>query len=106
MNITISAKGFKLTPANKMYVEEKLGKLSRFSKRMKRIGVELDVDRGAKSGNIYRVEVWVYFPEKTLQAGLKAEHMNEAIDLVYPKIERQITSYEGKQRDKKRPSRI
>ncbi len=106
MNITISAKDFKLTPANKTYVEEKLGKLSRFSKRIKRIGVELDVDHNAKSGLVNRVEVWVYLPEKTLQAGLKAEHMNEAIDLVYPKIERQITSYEGKRRDRKRPSRI
>lgn len=106
MNITISAKDFKLTPANKEYVHEKMGKLSRYSKRIERIGVELDVDHSAKSGLIHRVEVWVYFPEKTLRAGQKAEHMNEAIDLVYPKIERQITSYEGKLRDKKRPSRI
>lgn len=106
MNITTSAKNFKLTEANKEYVEEKLGKLGRFSKRIQRIGVELDVDHSAKSGLIYRVEVWAYFPEKTLSAGQKAEHMNEAIDLVYPKIERQITSYEGKLRDQHRPSRI
>lgn len=106
MNITISAKDFKLTPAIKEYVTEKMGKLTRFSKRIERIGVELDVDHSAKSGMINRIEVWVYFPEKTLQAGLKAEHMNEAIDLVYPKIERQITSYEGKLRDHNRPSRI
>lgn len=106
MNITIEAKDFKLTLANRLYVEEKLGKLGRFSKRIERIGVELDVDHNAKSGSIHRVEVWVYFPEKTLSAGVKAEHMNEAIDLVYPKIERQITSYEGKQRDQHRSSRI
>lgn len=106
MNITISAKDFKLTPAIKEYVTMKMGKLTRFSKRIERIGVELDVDHSAKSGLLNRIEVWVYFPEKTLQAGLKAEHMNEAIDLVYPKIERQITSYEGKLRDHDRPSRI
>lgn len=106
MNITISAKDFKLTPAIKTYVEEKLGKLERFSKRMKRIGVELDVDHHITKGKKHRIEVWIYFPEKTLQAGLKAEHMNEAIDLIYPKVERLITSYEGKRRDQKRPSRI
>ncbi len=106
MNITISAKDFKLTPAIKEYVTMKMEKLARFSRRIQRIGVELDVDRKAKSGLINRIEVWAYFPEKTLQAGIKAEHMNEAIDLVYPKIERQITNYEGKLRDHDRPSRI
>jgi putative sigma-54 modulation protein len=106
MNITISAKDFKLTPAIKEYVNEKMGKLTRYSKRIQRIGVELDVDHSAKSGLINRIEVWIYFPEKTLSAGVKAEHMNEAIDLVYPKIERQITKYEGKLRDQVRPSRI
>lgn len=106
MNITINAKDFQLTPAIKEYVEEKLGKLERFSKRIQRIGVELDVDHNVTKGLKHRIEVWVYLPEKTLQAGLKAEHMNEAIDLVYPKVERLITSHEGKRRDQKRPSRI
>lgn len=106
MNITINAKDFKLSPAVKEYVEEKLGKLERFSKRIQRIGVELEVDHNVTKGMKNRIEVWIYLPEKTLRAGLKAEHMNEAIDLVYPKVERLITSYEGKRRDQKRPSRI
>lgn len=106
MNITISAKDFDLTPSIKEYVEEKLGKLERFSKHLQRVGVELDVDHSSHSGAIHRVEVWAYFPGKTLQAGLKAEHMREAIDLVYPKIERQIVDYERKTRDQKRSSRI
>ncbi len=106
MNITISAKDFDLTPSIKTYVEEKIGKLAKFSTRIKRIGVELDVDHSAKSGLLNRIEVWVYLPEKTLQAGLKAEQMREAIDLVYPKMERQIVSYEGKRRDKKRGVRV
>ena len=104
--ITINAKDFDLTPALKEYVEEKLGKLGRFSPHIKRIGVEMDVDHAHHQGLIHRIEVWVYLPTKTLQAGLKAEHMREAIDLVYPKIERQIISHERKNRDKVRGSRI
>ncbi len=106
MNITISAKDFKLTPSLKEYVEEKIGKLEKFSKHIERLGVELDIDRNAKQGLINRIEVWIYLPGKTLQAGLKAEHMHEAIDLVYPKLERLITKYEDKRRDQNRPSRI
>ena len=106
MNITIEGKDFDLTPAIKAYVEEKLGKLTKFSSRIQRIGVELELEKANRNGLTHRIEVWVYLPEKTLQAGLKAEHMNEAIDLVYEKIERQVVSYERKRRDMARGTRV
>src|SRR5438105_2091150 len=90
MNITISAKDFKLTPAIKEYVNEKMSKLEKFNPDILRIGVELDVDHNVTKGLKNRIEVWVYLHGKTVQAGVKAEHMDEAIDLVYPKIERQL----------------
>jgi ribosomal subunit interface protein len=106
MNITINAKDFNLTPSIKLYIEDKLGKLTRFSRQLKRIGVEMNVDRGALHGKVNRVEVWAYLPKITLRAGVRAEHMREAIDLVYPKIERQIVSLERKTREKKRGVRV
>ena len=106
MNISISAKDFSLTPAIKEAVEAKMMKLEKFSSRIERIGVELDVEHHSRHGLKNRIEVWVYFPEKTLQAGLKAEHMQEAIDLVYDKIERQVVSFERKRRDQQRGVRI
>ncbi len=90
MTITISGKDFKLTPAIKQYVTEKFTKLGKFNPDVTRIGVELDVDHNVTKGKKFRVEVWVYLPSKTIEAGLKAEHMEEAIDLVYPKLERQL----------------
>ena len=90
MPITISAKDFQLTPAIKSYVEDRMSKLSKFHPRIELIGVELDVDRNVTKGFKNRVEVWVYLPGQTISAGVKAEHMDEAIDLVYPKIERQL----------------
>ncbi|MBI3573335.1 MAG: ribosome-associated translation inhibitor RaiA [Candidatus Kerfeldbacteria bacterium] len=96
MHITISGKDFALTPAIKEYVIEKIGKLAKFSRAIERIGVELDVDHNQHRGQIYRVEVWIYLPGKTLRAGQKASNMHEAIDTVYPKLERQIV------RDKER----
>jgi len=106
MHITISGKDFDLTPSLKELIEEKLGRLTKFSTRIERIGVEMDIDHASRHGLKNRIEVWVYLPEKTLQAGLKAEHMPEAIDLVYEKIERQIVSYERKRRDLSRGSRV
>lgn len=100
MNITISGKNFKLTPAVKEYVAEKLGKLKKFNPDIMRIGVELDVDHNITKGKKNRIEVWVYLPGKTVQAGLKAEHMDEAIDLVYPIIERQVIKQKEIRRSK------
>lgn len=90
MNITISAKDFKLTPTIKTFVTEKFEKLAKFHPDILRIGVELDVDHNVTKGLKHRIEVWVYLPSKTIEAGVKAEHMEEAVDLVYPKIERQL----------------
>lgn len=106
VNISISGKDFDLTPSIKEAVEMKMGKLEKFSSRIERIGVELEVDHATRHGLKNRIEVWVYFPEKTLQAGLKAEHMQEAIDLVYDKIERQVVNFERKRRDLQRGARV
>ncbi len=100
MTITISGKDFKLTPAIKEYVNMKLGKLAKFNQDIMRIGVELDVDHNVTKGKKNRIEVWVYLPGKTIQAGMKAEHMDEAIDLVYPIIERRLVKQKEIRRSK------
>lgn len=100
MTITISGKDFKLSPAIKQYVEEKMSKLEKFHPHIQRIGVELDVDHNVIKGKKHRVEVWVYLPGKTIQAGMKAEHMDEAIDLVYPIIERRLVKQKEIRRSK------
>jgi len=96
MNITISAKDFDLTPAIKDFVSAKMAKLEKFHPNIDRISVELDVDHNVTKGMKNRVEVWVRWPGGEVQAGEKAEHMNEAIDLVYPKLERQLVKAKEK----------
>lgn len=98
MDITISGKDFQLTTALKDYVSAKIGRLAKYNKDIQRIGVELDVDHNHRSGNLYRVEVWVYLHGKTVQAGMKADDMRAAIDLVYPKLERQLVKTKEKTR--------
>lgn len=88
MDITISGKDFRPTEADQAYVTAKLAKLERFHPNIQRIGVELDVDHNVTHGRKFRIEVWVYLVNKDIKAGLKAEHFQEAVDLVYPKLER------------------
>lgn len=102
MNITISGKDFPLTPTLKEYVTIKLEKLIKFHRGIKRIGVEMDIDRNARQGRINRIEVWAYLPNKTISAGIKAEHMREAIDLVCPILERRLTRDKEKSVAKRR----
>lgn len=105
MNITISAKDFRLTPSLKQYVEHKFTRLARFHPAIKRIGVELDVDKNARHGKINRIEIWAYLPHGDVQAGMKAEHMMEAIDLVYPKIERLLVKDKELMMERRRAAR-
>ena len=96
MNLTIGAKDFKLTPSLKEYVTDKLSKLQKFHPRITKIGVELDVDHNVTKGRKFRVEVWIDWAGGGIEAGSKGESMQEALDLVYPKLERQLVKAKEK----------
>ena len=97
MELIVSGKDFKLTPSLKTYVTQKVGKLGRFWRKIERARVELDVDHNQKSGDIYRVEVWLNIPGGTdIALGAKGSDMHAAIDVVVPKLERQIMKLKGK----------
>ncbi len=97
MDLIISGKDFKLTPSLKTYVAQKVGKLARYWSKLGRARVELDVDHNQKSGDIYRVEVWLNIPGGSdIALGAKASDMHAAIDVVVPKLERQIIKLKGK----------
>ena len=69
------------------------------------MNVELEVDRNHHSGDLYSVEVIVHLHSKTLQAGMRADDMRAAIDLVYPKLERQLVKSKEKiQRTRRKPA--
>jgi len=98
MPTTISGKNFKLTDQLKQCALEKTRKLQKFSlSPIKEIKIELDHDHNQKSGLVNRVEISVFIPGKIIKAGIKAEHMIEAIDLCLPKVIRQLKKFKSKQ---------
>ena len=105
MDLIISGKNFRLTPSLKAYVQEKIGRLGHFWRRIIRARVELDVDHNQRSGDIYRVQTILEVPGPDIRLGIKARDMHEAIDLTAPKLERLISKVKGRLENRRRPRR-
>lgn len=105
MDIIVTAKDFDLTPSLNTYVEEKISKLGKFWDKIIRVRVELSVDHGHVSGELYHVDVLVEVPGPDIRASEQASDMHAAIDLVIPILERQIDRIKGKQASSKRQLR-
>ena len=102
MNIVIGAKNFKLTPALTEYVEEKIGKLEHFWSEIIRANVELATARIKSAGELAHVRVWLEVPGRDLEAEVDAAEMYAAIDLILPKLEKQIAKARGKAKERRR----
>jgi putative sigma-54 modulation protein len=101
MKIVIKGTNTELTPSLKEYVYEKVGRLERYLKRVVEADVELEVDRKHRSGEIFRAEVMLFVPRDVLRATEQATDMYAAIDLVMPKLKRQIEKYKDKIKHKR-----
>jgi len=98
MQIDIEATGIELTPPLREYVEEKIGKLSKFLGRFGDESVYVDVGVGRSTkhhrhGNVYRAEVNLHFPGGKLRAEHDAEDIRVAIDKARKKLQREIRKY-------------
>lgn len=104
MRVIISGKNFSLTSSLKEFVEKKISKLEKYSTLLEQARVELDVDRNQRSGDIYRVEIWLLLPKKPLQIGVKSSDMRSAVDQAVNKLETQLVRFKEKQQAKIRRS--
>lgn len=98
MKITIYTKGLQLTPDLKSFVEEKIGKIGRFLDDILEAKVELDQAVGERSGNKFRAEVMFYLPKELIRAVSTASDIKIAVDLVIPKLKKQVEVYKTKYR--------
>lgn len=90
MELIVSGKDFPLTPSLKTYVAEKFAHFERHDHPIEQARVELDVDHNQHRGDIFRVTAHLILGKHVVKAGVKAEKMHAAIDLVIPKLERQL----------------
>lgn len=96
MNIIIEGKHIDLTPALKTAVEEKFGKLADHGMPIEQIRVELDVDHHHQKGDVAKVNAHVVTERQTFIVKERASDMHAAIDIVVPKLDRQMRSFREK----------
>ena len=89
----------KLTAPLREYVEEKIGKLSKFLESLEKDGeayIRVEVARRSHHhihGEVYRAEGNLRFPGGMLRAEHSAEDARIAIDKVRDKLQREIRKY-------------
>ncbi|MCX6779357.1 MAG: ribosome-associated translation inhibitor RaiA [Candidatus Magasanikbacteria bacterium] len=105
MQLSIKATGIELTQAISDYVNEKIGGLEKYLKRMDNGAVEAKVEVGRSTlhhnkGKIFRAEINLTIPGGLLRAEESSEDLYTSIDLVHDEMKRQIVSYKEKKIEK------
>jgi len=101
MQIDIEATNLELTPPLREYIEEKIGRLSKFLTHFEKEGVHVKVEvarltRHHRHGNVYHAEANLHFPGGMLRAEHQAEDVRVAIDKVRRVLQREIRKYKSK----------
>jgi putative sigma-54 modulation protein len=102
MEILIQAKKTAADPEMKAYAEAKLEKLARHFDHILEARMELGTEKNKSLENMKVAELTVHVTGRTgniLKAVQSASHMNEAVDLVIDKMDRQIRQHKEKLKD-------
>ena len=105
MEILIQAKKSAADPQMKAYAQAKLEKLTRHFDHILQARMELDTEKNKSLESMKVAELTVHVTGRTgniLKAVQSAEHMNEAVDLVIDKMDRQIRHHKEKLKDHRR----
>jgi ribosomal subunit interface protein len=100
MDLVLKARGVRITDQVRRTAEHKLAKLERLEPRVVRVEVELVEERNPRMGGSHRVEVACDTARKTFRAQGVGPDVETALDQVIQRLERQISGYRGKLRDR------
>src|SRR2546428_1487827 len=105
MEILIQAKKSAADPQMKAYAQAKLEKLTRHFDHILQARMELGTEKNKSLETMKVAELTVHVTGRTgniLKAVQSAEHMNEAVDLVVDKMDRQIRQHKEKLKNHRR----
>jgi len=101
MDLVLKGRGVRITDQIRRAAEHKVGKLSRIDPRVSRVEVEVTKEPNPRIDGGHRVEVACTTPRRVFRAEATGEDVASALDQVIRRLERQITSYRGKRRDRR-----
>lgn len=99
MKVSFYSKSIDLTDEIKEYARNKIGKIEKYLDNIREIKIELQEDTSMNSGPKYWCEVIVFLSKNELIAHKKGESLYAAIDMIMPRLKKQIERYKGKYKD-------
>ena len=96
MKIKYFTKNLHLTPQIQNYVENKINKFQRISKRILLVRIELNFSPFYTQGKNFKVEIKLEIPGKDLYAAAREKDLLLALDKVEKKMRAQLSDYEDK----------
>lgn len=100
MNLQISGHHVEVTPALRLYVENKLEPVLRHFDRVIAVSVVLTVDKLKQ-----KADVTMHVPGKDIFVEEVADDLYAAIDVLFDKLDRQVQKYKQKMQDHHRGQR-
>lgn len=94
MNINITGRHLRLTPAIRSYVEEKVQKAQRYFNHITRTQVVLTVEKLS-----HQAEIIVHAPKQTFRALAQGADLYAAVDLASDKIDAQLKKHKERLRE-------
>ena len=99
MIITVTAHHVKITDALKQYAEKKLSKLLKFFDNIQKIDIHLKIEGVAEEESRQIVDANIEASQARIRASETSRDMYASVDMVYDKLEVQLTRHKEKLRD-------
>jgi ribosomal subunit interface protein len=100
MDLVLKGRGVRISDQIRRTAEHKLGKIARLDPRATRLEIEITQEHNPRIGASHRVQVAWASRRRTFRAEGSGPDIDSALDQVSDRLERQITSYRGKLRNR------
>jgi ribosomal subunit interface protein len=101
MDVVLKGRGIRITDQMRRTVEHKIGKIERLGARVPRVEVEVFEEHNPRVGDgSHRVEIACPTKRRTLRVHGAGRDVDSAMDQAVDRLQRQLTSYRGKLRDR------
>ena len=99
MKIIVSGKQLKITDAIKIYTEEKISKIFKYTDAITEVDVVLTVEQKKSEGEVHKADGLVYASGTKIKVEARNTDLYAAIDDLSERLERQVRKYKEKQKD-------
>jgi ribosomal subunit interface protein len=96
MELHLTGRGEPVTERLREVTERKLTRLERMEPKLTRLEIEIISERNPRQGGVRRVEAVADTPRKTFRARADAREVEDALDVIAEKLERQIRDHHKK----------